>query len=299
MPAYVNRIAALLALMLFGLASACAQDLDAIKARGVLRHLGIPYANFVTGSGDGLDVEIMQRFAQYLGVKYQYVKTDWKQALGDLTGKRLVQKEGRLRDLGPAPVRGDLIANGLTVLPVREQWIDYSIPTFPTGVWLVARADSAMAPIRPSGQLDRDIDVTKSRLPKVSTLVMEATCLDPNLYKLTGKGLDLRYYTRSTNLNEMVPAILNRDAETTLLDVPDALIALEKWPGQIKVIGPISDRQVMGVGFRKDAPKLRAAFNAFFRQMLQDGSYLALVNKYYPSAVRYFPDFFKSAEGGR
>nr|MBP8266208.1 hypothetical protein [Zoogloea sp.] len=52
-----------LALALF-IHSALADDLQDIRARGVLRHLGIPYANFVTGSGDGLDVEIVQRFAR-------------------------------------------------------------------------------------------------------------------------------------------------------------------------------------------------------------------------------------------
>jgi len=48
-------------------------DLAEVKQRGTLRHLGIPYANFVTGAGDGMDVELMQRFAQHLGVKYRYV----------------------------------------------------------------------------------------------------------------------------------------------------------------------------------------------------------------------------------
>ncbi len=113
---------------------------------------------------------------------------------------------------------------------------------------------------------------------------MEATCLDPALYGLKNKGLDLRYYTRSTNLNEMVPAILNDDAQMTLLDVPDALIALEKWPGQIKVIGPVSEDQQMGVGFRKDSPELRKSFNSFFQTLKQDGTYVRLLKKYHPTA---------------
>ena len=33
-----------------------ATDLQDIKAKGEIRHLGIPYANFVTGAGDGFDV---------------------------------------------------------------------------------------------------------------------------------------------------------------------------------------------------------------------------------------------------
>ena len=44
------------------------RDLSQIKAAGVLRHLGVPYANFVTGSGDDLDVELMQLFAKRTGL---------------------------------------------------------------------------------------------------------------------------------------------------------------------------------------------------------------------------------------
>ena len=44
---------------------------------------------------------------------------------------------------------------------------------------------------------------------------------------------------------------INGEAETTILDVPDALIALEKWPGKIKIIGPISGGTSYGLRFRK------------------------------------------------
>ena len=37
-------------------------------------------------------------------------------------------------------------------------------------------------------------------------------------------GLDLKAYTKNTNLNEMVPALINRQADFTLLDVPDAIL---------------------------------------------------------------------------
>jgi hypothetical protein len=57
----------LMQITLFPVFSARA-DLPEIKARGVLRHVGVPYANFVTGTGDGLDVELVTLFAQDLGV---------------------------------------------------------------------------------------------------------------------------------------------------------------------------------------------------------------------------------------
>lgn len=287
-------ILALLATTTLFASAVQAQDLADVKASGVLRHLGVPYAHFVTGSekDPGLDVEVMRLFAQHLGVKYEYIKTDWKNVLGDLTGQVLESRPEGLTAVGSKEVKGDLIANGLTVLPPRQKIVDYSNPTFPSAVWLVAASKSKVKPIKASGDMEKDIAATKQQMNKAPTLVMEATCLDPKLYDLKDKGYQLNYYTRSTNLNEMIPAVLNKDAEMTLLDVPDILVALSKWPGKFKVIGPISNEQRMGAAFRKDSPELRAAFNAFFAQIKQDGTYNKLVRKYYPLAPRYFPEFF-------
>jgi ABC-type amino acid transport substrate-binding protein len=91
----------------------------------------------------------------------------------------------------------------------------------------------------------------------------------------------------------MAPALLNREGDLTILDVPDALVALDKWKGRLKIIGPVSDRQQMAVAFSKDSPKLRKAYNAFIRKAQHDGTYLAIIKKYYPAATSYFPEFFK------
>jgi ABC-type amino acid transport substrate-binding protein len=273
--------------------AAGAGDLADVEASGVLRHLGIPYANFVTGSGDGLDVEVMQRFAKSLGVKYQYVETNWSQVIPDLTGQVVKRQGNRVEVTGRAPVKGDLVANGFTMLPWRKQVVDYSIPTFPSGVWLIARAELPMSPVEGTGDEAKDITAVKSLLAGRDVLAMKDTCLDPDLYSLDKTGARVKLYTRSTNLNEMVPAILQHSAEVTLLDVPDALIALDKWPGKIKVIGPVSNPQLMGVAFAKTSPELRKAFNAFFEKLWRDGTYLALVKKYYPTVLLYFGAFFE------
>lgn len=289
----------LIALTTLTSAGVLAQDLAEVKANGVLRHLGVPYAHFVTGgdSDPGLDVEVMRLFAKHLGVRYEYVKTDWKNVLGDLTGQMLESRPEGLVAVGSKPVKGDVIANGLTVLPPRQKIVDYSDPTFPSAVWLVATSKSKARPIKASGDMEKDIAETKKKMTQGSTLVMESTCLDPKLYDLKDKGYQLNYYTRSTNLNEMIPAVLNKDADMTLLDVPDILVALSKWPGKFKVIGPISNEQRMGAAFRKESPELRAAFNAFFAGIQKDGTYNKLVARYYPLAPRYFPDFFRA--GGK
>lgn len=269
---------------------ASAGDLPEIKKRGVLRHLGVPYANFVTGSGDGMDVELIKLFAEHLGVKYEYVKTDWSDVIADLSGKRVKPKRSDVKILGEVPVKGDVIANGLTKVSWREKVVDYSNPTFPTQVWLVARADSSMKPITPSGDIGQDISAVKGLLRDRTVMGKANTCLDPALYRLEETGAKLILFGH--NLNQLAPAVINGEAEATILDVPDALIAMEKWPGKIKVIGPISPRQEMGVGFAKTSPKLRQAYNKFLKVCKKDGTYLRLVKKYYPAVFRYYPEFF-------
>lgn len=269
-----------------------AGDLDDVLARKELRHLGIPYANFVTGAGEGLDVEIMRGFAQHLGVRYTLVTTDFYTVVRDLLGKDVARKGDLVELTGDYPVRGDVIATGFTILPWRSQIVLFSKPTFPSQVWLVARADSRHTPIKGSDSLARDIDETKGKIGKESLLIMEKTCLDPANYGLKGKGIDLRAFTRSSNLNEMVPALLNGEADLTLLDVPDALLDLRKWAGRIKVLGPISDEQELAAAFRHSGRDLRDAFDAYLKAIRADGTYDRLVDKYYPGIRTTLPDFF-------
>jgi len=275
---------------------AIAGDLAEILQSGVLRHLGIPYAHFVKNSSkglDGLDVEMMQLFAKYLGVRYQWVETDWSEVFGDLTGQKVEPTgDGGYRVVGKTAIRGDVIANGLTVLPWREQLVNYSTPTFPTGVWLVARADSTIKPIEPSGDTKTDIKNVKKLLSGHSLLTMQSTCLDSRLYDLASTKADIRLHTASKSLNDIAPAVIKGAAEATLLDIPDALVALQQWPGDIKIIGPISEPQLMGVAVAKSSPELLAAFNEFFQQLKMSGDYDVLVRKYYPSVYLYLGDFF-------
>ena len=268
-----------------------ASDLDEIKARGVLRHIGIPYANFVSGAGDGMDVELARKFAKYLGVRYEFVQSDWNTVVQDLIGRKIKVAAGKVELLDEAPVKGDMIANGFTILPWRQQVVDFATPTFPNQIWLVARADSPVRPIKPTRNLLKDIQLTKALMKDRTVLTMEKTCLDPALYDLAATGAKI--ICRTGNLNEMAPAVLNKDGDLTILDVPDALVALDKWKGKLKIIGPVSDRQKMAAAFSKNSPKLLQAYNAFIRKAQHDGTYLALIKKYYPTAPSYFPGFFK------
>jgi ABC-type amino acid transport substrate-binding protein len=284
-------VLAAVALILLSQGSAWSADLAQVRKNGVLKHVGIPYANFVTGAGDGMDVELMQQFAKYLGVRYEYVKTDWGTVIQDIIGKKVQAKGDEVVFLEDTPVRGDVIANGFTVLPWRQKAVSFSTPTFPSQIWLVARVDSKVKPIKPSGNIDTDIARTKALMNKKDVMALKKTCLDPDLYNLEATGANVILFNGS--LNELAPAIINGKAEMTILDVPDALVALEKWPGKIKILGPVSRKQEMAVAFPKSSPELHDAFNSFLKQAQHDGSYRKIVKRYYPTAQAFFPEFFK------
>lgn len=287
------RVTRFLAVAVAVTASQFAQaDLKEIQASGELRHLGIRYANFVTGAGDGFDVELAKGFAKHIGVKHTLVYTDFYNVIRDLLGREVRRTGDRVDLTGRFPVKGDMIATGFTRLPWREQVLLFSAPTFPSQVLLIARAESAQKPIKSSDNIDADIAETKAMIGQRSLLVMEKTCLDPASYGLKGKGFDLKPYTKNTNINEMVPAMLDGVAELTLLDVPDVILDLQKWAGKIKILGPISGEQQMAAAFRPDSPQLRDAFDAYLRRIRADGTYDRLVRKYYPGIDQYFPEFF-------
>lgn len=279
----------LAALVAIQTGNALAGDLDQIKRRGVVRHLGIPYARFVTGSGDGLDVELIQGFAQYLGVGYEYVPTSWQHGFGDLTGKDMVSGKR-------VPVRGDILASGITILAWRKKLVAFSTPTFASQVWLIAGSGHPLSPIRPNADVMADIRAVRTLVKGRAVMGVAHTCLDPVLYELDKSGALIQYF--EGRLNDLAPAVINTTAGLVLLDVPDALVALEKWPGQLKVIGPVSTHQKMGAAMDKGAVKLKQVFDLYLKTLVRQGRYQAMVETYYPGFVQYFPDFFSTSGFG-
>ena len=282
-------LSALLVLFLHPLSRA--DELNQVLASGTLRHLGIPYANFVTSNHQGLDVDLMKAFARHLGVKYQFVETTWQDAIPDLTGKIIKVHGDDITVTGHRKRKGDIIATGFTVLPWREKIVLFSEQTFPSGIWLIARNDSLLKPIKPTGDITKDIALVKNELRGMSVLGLNESCLAPSLYGLQETGARIKLYPADQDLNGMIPAIIAKNADSTLADVPVALMALTNWPGQIKVIGPVSPTQKMACACAQDSPQLKKAFDAFFADFKKSGKYRKLVEEYYPSVFTYYPDF--------
>jgi ABC-type amino acid transport substrate-binding protein len=269
-----------------------ADDLDDIQAAGVLRHLGVPNGNFVTGAGDGLDVELIQGFARHLGVDCVFVRSEWPQIIGDLTGRKVRQDGDGVEPLGATPVLGDVIAAGMTIQPWRQKVVEFADPTFPANVWLVSLSDSRLKAVAPSGPLLQDIARVRRQLQGVSVLAVANSRLDAARYDLDHTRAEIRTFPSDRDPGELVPALMGGEAEATLLSVPEALAAIERWPGRFKIVGPVSGDLVMAPAFRPRAGRLREAFNAYMADLRADGRYAVLVRKYYPAAPGFYASFF-------
>ncbi len=283
----------LLFLFMFWMAGSrlCHADLREVLASGVLRHLGAPHARFVTDNGGGFDVELLRLFSKHLGVSYQYVETTWDRFIPDLTGcEPLLDAEGRESCSNtPVSILGDVVAHGLTILPRYKERILISTPVFPTQIWIMARKDVPIRPVNPTGSIHKDIASVKALLQGRTLLGKARGCLDPALYGLLGNDVQAGYF--SGNHQDMARAVIAGQAELMLIDVPDALLALERWPHKLKVIGPISERQDMCYAFALGSSRLMEAFNVFLEECRADGTLYRLAHRYFPGVLHYFPDF--------
>lgn len=277
-------------LLVVALSASRAATLADIRSRGELRHIGLPYARFVTGSGDGLEVDLIKAFAHHLGVRYTFVATSRQDLLSDLVGR---PADGAAAGTEPPQEpRGDLAAAGLTITPERQAVIAFSTPVFPTEVWLLTRGDSPLQPIAPSGTTAADIEAVLTQIHGLrilgipnSTLWPEAVGLaPPRVVPVTFMG----------NLNDMVPALIRGDADATLIDLAIAGGILQRYAGRVKVIGPVSAPQGIGVAFAPASSELRLAFDAFFRRCRETGAYVTMVRTYYPGVLMMRPAFFVS-----
>ncbi|MDD3473318.1 MAG: transporter substrate-binding domain-containing protein [Syntrophaceae bacterium] len=265
----------------------CSADLDQIMAKRELSHLGVPYANFVTGDGEGLDAAIIKLYCKKIGVNYVYVKTDWDTVISDLSGKKFKMQGGKVEITGEAPIKGDIIGNGLTVIPWRQQIINYSTPYFPSAIWVIAKADSPIKPIQPTSDPKKDVEATRDLLKGKEVLGIKNTCVDLDLYNLSDSK---PIYKEGITLNDLAAALIKGAAEISILDVPDSLVALSKFPGKIKILGSITGKQDMGFGFSKESPQLLASFNDFLAELRASGELSQLILKYYPGIDNYFPE---------
>ncbi len=265
-------------------------DLAEVKERGVLRHIGVYHSNFVTEGNIGFDTELIKLFAQYLGVEYKHIPSEWSTIIPDLSGKIVKVSGNNITITGTTEIKGDIAANGMAILQWRKKIINFSSPLLPTKMVLIAAAQSKLRPIKPTGNMISDIISVQDAILGSTIIGIKDSATDPHLYALeTGGGKVIGVEALHS---DMAPAVIGGHCDFAILDFGDALRTMQNYPGKIKIIGPISSILEIGCAFHKESTELLNAFNTFIEKGKQNGSYYQLVKKYFPGITGVFPDFF-------
>lgn len=122
------------------------------------------------------------------------------------------------------------------------------------------------------------------------------TCLDPSLYNLADTGVK-KITLFEGSLNFIAPALLlKKETEVAILDIPDILVAQQKWGGKLKVLGPVSGRQDMAVAFSKDSPELKKSFRRVLHADPRRWNFQENRDEVLFWCLRLLPDLLRSSE---
>jgi len=248
-------LCSLVACLVF-VAPATARDLDEIVASGELVMLTFPHQESIFartnlahgtpmprlgGYGDfeGIDVDLMQSFADSLGVELKIRPVS----------------EPRYAALIPDLLagKGDLIASSLTITEQRLRQVDFSRPYFEVYPVIVTPTKS---------DLERSDDLTRH--------VGVVTAGSSHEQRLVGMGIDPATLVRVDFSIECFSALLDGDADYTLADSLSARRFVDDEP-DLKVAFRLDDSDDYGFAVPKDSPQLLAELNRFLEGVSSNG----------------------------
>ncbi|GAB3628273.1 cysteine ABC transporter substrate-binding protein [Pandoraea terrae] len=234
--------------------SAHAEDLlDTVKSRGVLK-VGIegtyPPFNY-RGAGnelEGFDVEVAKAVAAKLGVKAEFVTTEWSGIIGGLQAGKF-----------------DVIVNQVAINEKRRQSFDFSQPYVYSAAQLIQRKDDT--------RQFKSLDDLKGKKLGVS--------LGSNYNDLAKSvpGIDVKTYPGAPEyLRDLASNRLDAALNDRLMLA--YLIKTSNLPLRGGAVLPGANESV-GIPFRKNNPKFAKAIDDALTSMKQDGTLTKLSQQWF------------------
>jgi cystine transport system substrate-binding protein len=259
LPSFSRRRAARLGAMLLALGCALpalgADLLDTAKARGTLRIAmegTYPPFNFKeskTGQLAGYDVDVAKAIAARLGLKPEFVTTEWSAILAGLaTGKY------------------DVIVSQVGITAKREQAFDFSRPYTWSSPQLVVRRNESVSYASLADLKGKALGVGQG-----SVYEQQAK---------TVPGIVVKSYPAAPeNLQDLAFGRIDAALNDSLM----VAYLLKNSQLPIKAGARVGTPQRMGIPFRKGNPKFKAALDQALAGLQQDGSLKALSMKWFGS----------------
>jgi cystine transport system substrate-binding protein len=253
----ITTFCAALALAMVAVSATAADLLDTVKARGTLRIAvegTYPPFNFKdkqTGQQTGFDADVARLLAAKLGVKPEFITTEWSGILAGLASGKY-----------------DVIVNQVGLTEERKKAFDFSDPYTISSPQLIVRKDEA-------GKFNSLEDLKGKRLGvgQGSNYEQKAKAVP---------GIEVKSYPGAPEyLSDLaagrIDAALNDSLMVSYLLKNSAL--------PLKAGAPVGQVEEMAIPFRKGNPQFKAALNKALAEVKQDGSLRAASMKWFGTDV--------------
>lgn len=208
-----------------------------------------PPMQFVeNGKRTGFDIELVEAIGKQLGRPIQWVDIDFKGLVPGLVSRRF-----------------DMAVSAIYITDERRKVVDFTNPYYAGGLVVMVKdgntslKSSDLNGKRVSVQVGtKSVSFVKEKFPQVQLVEVEK---NQEMFNLVDIGR----------------------AEAAVTGKP-AAYQYVRTRGGLKVLPEQLTTEEYGMAIRKDLPELTQAVNAAIEKLKADGSYAALVNKWFPAA---------------
>ncbi|MBP2032278.1 polar amino acid transport system substrate-binding protein [Clostridium algifaecis] len=238
--------------------SKSSNTLESVKKSGVLK-IGLedsfPPMEFRDKQNQlkGFDVDLGTEIGKKLGVKTQFVSTDFN-------GIILALKSGKF----------DAIMSGMSITDERKKQIDFSEPYVMSGQIIVIKNGNAA--------------INKSADLKGKTVGVElGTTGEKSAEKLSGIK-EIKKYDKAT---EALQDLFTGRIDAVIIDEPVGryYISSQNEKGKYKVLNEKLTSEPMGIGFKKGDKELETSFQKAINDLKKDGTLSKLSIKWFGSDI--------------
>jgi len=203
-----------------------------------------------SGNLTGFDVEISREVAKRLGVEPEFKETQWDAIFAGLDAKRF-----------------DMIANQVGIRPDRQEKYSFSDPYISSSAVLITHKDNEKV------KTFEDIKGLNAAQSLTSNYGELAKKHGANLVSVEG-------FTQSVEL------LASKRVDVTINDRISFLDYTKQRPdAPIKVAATSEDASASGLMFRKDSDTLVAEVNKALKEMIADGTYAKISEKWFGEDV--------------
>lgn len=243
---------------MLGMFSGCGQEqnkstLNEIKDKGEMTYAltgAYPPFNYIDESGEvvGFDIDIANAIAEKLGIRAKPITTQWDGIIGGLKSKRF-----------------DTIIGSMAITEDRLKEISFTNPYYYDGAQFFARKDL---------NLDSISDLKEGKVGVVTGTTFQK--------ELEGMSNITEVLQFESDIENFIAAADGRsDGLVTSRFV--GLKAPEKY--NLVAVGPLLYTEDIGIGVRKDDEEFLEALNNALEEIINDGTYEEISNKWFGTNI--------------